>query len=175
MVSTMLYSAHSFYSHMVVLINMTYMPFSINKQVQPLQCDKEIILAGTFQGYIIRGDRINKPALVRRKHGDVISFLVIILLYSPKKTPWDTGALKAGGNLTVSLHVNCAAKGLLRDPPEWQIWQVTLRHYMKRDPGTELCLVETCRHLEMLCRESWTTTQCSFILVISRQLLNVIR
>lgn len=87
MVSTMLYSAHSFYSHMVVLINMTYMPFSINKQVQPLQCDKEIILAGTFQGHIIRGDRINKPALVRRKHGDVISFLVIILLYSPKKTP----------------------------------------------------------------------------------------
>lgn len=61
------------------------MPFSINKQVQPLQCDKEIILAGTFQGHIIRGDRINKPALVRRKHEDVISFLVIILLYSPKK------------------------------------------------------------------------------------------
>lgn len=63
------------------------MPFGINKQVQPLQCDKEIILAWTFQRYIIRGDCMNKPALVRRKHGDVTSFLDIILLYSPKKPP----------------------------------------------------------------------------------------
>lgn len=86
----MLYRAHSFYSHAAVLINGRKMPFGINKQVQPLQCDKEMILAGTFLQYIIRGDRINKPALVRRKRGDVTSFLDIILLYSPQnlcKTP----------------------------------------------------------------------------------------
>jgi len=83
MVSTVLYRAHSFYAHAVVLINTRQMPFGINKQVQPLQRNKALILAGTSLRVLPWGC-INKPALVRRKHGDVTSFLDIILLYSPQ-------------------------------------------------------------------------------------------
>lgn len=151
--STVLQRAYFFCSCVVVLIHGRQMPSGINEQVQPLQSDKEMTLPGTVSWYIFRRDRINKPALVITSLG-VWLHSWISSYFTDYKTSLGTGALTAGGSLTASLHVLCAARGLLRSPPEGRTCQVTVRCYRKRGPGTEFCLPGTCRHLEMSCKLS---------------------
>lgn len=115
-----------------------------------------MILAGTCQWYIIRGDCINKPALVRRKHGDLTSFLDIILLYCPENL---CKTLEFGMLETAWL---CLSMWTVLLSLEWWRCQLTLKYNMNRDPGAEFCLPETCRHLEVLCCASQATAPTSF-------------
>lgn len=115
-------------------------------------------LAGTFLRYIIRGDHINKPALVRRKHGDATSFLGIILLHSPQNlcmtlALWRLEAAWLCLSVRTALLRVCSR--IQSDEYAKSLWGIIWKEI-------EFCLPETCRHLEMFCRASRATAQSSF-------------